>query len=95
MVLCWFLPNINMNQPHVASLLNLLPSPPHPIPLGGHRALGCTSCVTQQIPTGYLSITCGNIHMFPCYSLDLSHPPLLPPIAVFTARHKDTSFWRI
>ena len=27
--------------------------------------------------------------MFPCYSLDLSHP-LLPPIAVFTARHEKT-----
>ena len=40
MILCWFLPNISMNQPWVAyvpSSLNLPPTSPHPTPLGCHR----------------------------------------------------------
>ena len=32
--------------------------PPHPVPLGCHRALGWAPCVTQQIPTGYLVYIC-------------------------------------
>ena len=53
--------------------------PPHPIPLGHHRAPGWAPCVIQQLPTSYLFFTVVNICQ--CYSLGSSNPlfPLLPP----------------
>ena len=57
-----------------------LPSPPpHPTPLGCHRALGWTPCViaNSHLPSVLHMV----MYMFPCYSLNSSHPllPLLFP----------------
>ena len=66
-ILCWFLPHINMNQLYVyicpLPLEPLSHLPPHPTPLGCHRAPGLISCVLQQIPILHLLM-----YMFQCYS---------------------------
>ena len=76
-VLCWFLPYFDMNQPQVYTR-RLLPEPcSHlfPIPLGSHRALGWAPChrANSHLLSSWYTVMC----MFPCSSLNLSHP-LLP-----------------
>ena len=70
-ILCWFLPNINMNQPYVyICSLPLEPSsnlPPHPTLLACHRALVWVPWVIQQTPIGKL------LHTWWCIC---SHAPL-------------------
>ena len=71
-----------MNQPliYICSL-PLEPSshlPPHPIPLGCHRAPGLSS-PHHTANSHWLSILRGVMYMFQCYSLSLFHP-LLPPL---------------
>ena len=51
-----------------------LPPPPHPTPLGCHRAPDWAVCAIKQFPTNYFTYG-----MFHCYFLTLSHP-LLPPL---------------
>ena len=61
-MLCWFLTYHSMNQSYVHKHTLLLgpPShlPPHPIPLGHHRAPGWAPCVMWQLPTSSLSYLC-------------------------------------
>ena len=64
--------HINMNQPYMCMCIHVSPPshlPPHPTPLGCHRALDLSSL---QIPTGY-NFTYVILHMvtymFQCYSL--------------------------
>ena len=76
----WFLPTsawISHRYTFVPSLLNL---PPHPTPLGCHRAPVWVPWIIQQIPIGSLFYIwqC----MFPCYSRHASHPLLPPPPCV-------------
>ena len=59
-MLCLFLP---YNQCESAISMHIFPLPwtflpPHPTPLGPHRALGWAPCVIQKIPTSYLFYTC-------------------------------------
>ena len=78
-ILCWVLPYINMNQSQVYicpfRLEPLSHFSPHPTPLGCHRALCWSPCVTQQIPTGHL------FYIWQCIcfhaTLNSSHPLLL------------------
>ena len=95
-VLCWFLPNVNMNQPQVY-LCPLLPEPPphlppHPTSLGGHRALGWAPCVTQQIPTGcllhMLIYICSHATLSACSTLSI-------PLEKALAPHSSTLAWKI
>ena len=51
--------------------------PPHPIPLGCHSALAL-SALFHASNLDWWSISHMVIHMFQCYSLKSSHPPLLP-----------------
>ena len=80
-ILCQFLPFINISQPQAYTFPVPLepPShlPPHPSPLGCHRAPVWTPCITQWSPTGYVLHKV--MHMFQCYSLHTSHP-FLPPL---------------
>ena len=53
----WLLPYVNMNRSQAYPchpLLNLLPPPSPPHPLGGHRALTLASMCPTEIPTGHL-----------------------------------------
>ena len=78
--MCWFLQNINMNQPkvYICPLPPEPPShlPPHPAPLGCHRALGLSS-LRRTENSHWLSILHIVVCMFQCYSPNSSHP-LLP-----------------
>ena len=72
---------------HSPSLLNLPPShlPPHPTPLGCHRALGLSS-LCHRAHSHWLSIFHIVMNMFPCYSPDSSHPlfpTLCPQVALY------------
>ena len=79
-VLHWFLPYINMNQSQgIVALGPASHLPPHPTPLGCHRALGWVPCIKQQIPTGYLFY----IRQCVCFSATLSvHPTFSFPHCV-------------
>lgn len=63
---------ISQKYTYVSQLLNLSP---HTIPpLGGcHREPDLSSCITEQIPTGFLILHMV-ICIFQCYSLNSSHP---------------------
>ena len=67
---------------HRYPLLLAAPShlPPHPTPLGHHRAPNWAPCIIQQILTGCLFLHV--VYMFQRYSLNLSHllPPLCPHV---------------
>ena len=77
-ILYWFLSYININQPQV--FIYLLPCappshlPPHPTPLGCHRALGV---LPVSLSKSSLSVLHMVIYMFQCYSLKSSYPCLL------------------
>ena len=67
---------------YIPSLLNHPPTsqtpshpPPHPTPLGHHRALSWTPCAIQQLPTSY-QISHSVVYICLSYSPNLSHPPL-------------------
>ena len=77
-MLCWFLPNINMNLPH--QYVSLFPPealshlPSHPTPLGCHRAPGLSSLSHNKFPLA-VYFTHGNVYV----SVLVSSPhPLLP-----------------
>ena len=72
-VLCWLLPYINMNQPWVyiypLSLETSSHVPPHPIPLGCHRALDLRSLpLNSTFPLG-IYLTYGNVYVKRCLLL--------------------------
>ena len=47
---------------HISSLLHLPPShPPHPTPLGGHKAQSWSLCAMRLLPTSYF--TFGSVYM--------------------------------
>ena len=84
-ILCWFLPNSSMNQPHVTCVPSLLSLPPPPTP-------SLPSRLSQSPSLGSLSIYrkspwFSNVHMvmcmFPCHSLPSS--PLSFPLCVHTS----------
>ena len=70
-MLCWFLPYNNVNQPQVYLCpLPLEPPshlPPHPTPLGCHRALDLSS-LHHTTNSHWLSI----VHMVKCVSMVLN-----------------------
>ena len=78
-ILCWFLPNINMNQPEVylchLSLDPSSPLPPRPSPLGCHRAWFEFPPLTAN--SHWLSTLHMVMCIFRCYSLHTSYPFLL------------------
>ena len=82
--LCWFLPDVTMNQPSVYLCPLPLETPSHlpscPTPLGYCRALVWVPWVIQQSPIDYLFHIWGC--KFPCCSLHTSHPRLPPPYHV-------------
>ena len=79
-IMWWFLPCIDMNQPRVYMCPHPEPPshvPPHPIPLG------CPSALALSAPfhawnLDWSSISHMVIYMFQCYPLKSSHPCLLP-----------------
>ena len=86
--LCWFLPYINMNQPEVYiwPLPFILP-PPSPKP-GCHGAPSLSS-LHHTANFHLLSILHTVVCMFPCCSLDPSHPllpALCPPVCSLCLR---------
>ena len=88
-LLWWFLPYINMNPPQefMCPLHPEPPShlPPHPILPGCHRAwaLGALLCTSNS---HCLSVLHMIVYMSQCYSLDSSHPLLLPLSPVCSLR---------
>ena len=56
--------------------------PPHPIPLGCHRALAL-GALLQASNAHCLSILRKVMLMFQCYSFQSSHPLFLPPKSLF------------
>ena len=66
---CWFLPSIHMNQPQIYTCpVPLEPPfhlPPHPTPLGCHRALIWVPRIIQEFPPGWLFYRCC-VSFFPC-----------------------------
>ena len=64
----WILP------PHLAT---------HPTSLSYHRSLSWAPCIIQQIPTCYLFLHMV-MYLFPCCSLNLSHP-FLPPVSTMSS----------
>ena len=80
-VLCRFLPYISMNRPQVHPRpLPLEPPsclPPHPTALGCHRAL--VSSLGYIAYSRWLSVLPMVAYMFPCHSVNSSHPPLPIP----------------
>ena len=81
-MLCWFLPNINMNQPqiYICPLPLTTPScfPLHPTP-GLSQSPG-VSFLSHTANSHWLSISHMVMYMFPCYSLHSSHPFLCAPL---------------
>ena len=79
---CWFRPYISMNQPqaYIRPLPLESPSllPPHPTPLGCHRAPGLSS-LHLTANSHWLAVLHMVMCMFQRCSLNLSHP-LLPPL---------------
>ena len=73
-ILCWFLPYSNMDQPQIYICpLPLEPAShlsPYPTPLDCHRALVWVSWIIQQIPTGYFTYV--SVYVFMLLS-PLSH----------------------
>ena len=87
--LCWRRPYINMNQPQVyispPSWTSLPPSTPsHPSRLSQSTGLR-SLCYTGS--SHLLSILHMVMYIFPCYSLNLSHPLLPPLCAQFFSPH--------
>ena len=62
---------------HVSPTLNLVPPPPHPIPLGYPRAPALSTLFHASIFL-WSSVFNMVINIFQCYSLISSHPHLLP-----------------
>ena len=83
-ILCWFLPHINMNQPQVYTFpLPLEPFshvPPHPAPLGCHRALSWAPCVSSNVPLA-ICFTRGDVYIS---MLPSQFVPSSPSPAMFT-----------
>ena len=77
-MLCWVLPNINMNQPQVYvsvfPLETLSHLPPHPTRLGCHRGPGLSSLTYSKFPLA-IYFTPGNVSVS---MLFYSSHPLLP-----------------
>ena len=82
MILWWFLPYINMNQPQVyicpLPLETSSHSPPYPTPVGCHRA-SALSYLCYLANSHWLSILHMILYMIQCYSLISSHPYLFWP----------------
>ena len=82
MILCQFLPQINMSQPQIHTCaLPLEPPihlPPHPTLLGCHRAL-CLNSLHNTANCHCLFILYMVKYMFQCYSPNFSHS-LLPQL---------------
>ena len=57
--------------------------PTHPTSLSCHRTLSWAPCIIQQIPTCYLFLHMV-MYLFPCCSLNLSHP-FLPPVSTMSS----------
>ena len=57
--------------------------PTHPTSLSYHRSLSWAPCIIQQIPTCYLFLHMV-MYLFPCCSLNLSHP-FLPPVSTMSS----------
>ena len=77
-ILWWFLPYIDMNQPHVSPHSKPLSHfPPHPILLGFPSAM-TLSALFHALNLDWASISHMIIYMFQCYSLKSSHPRPLP-----------------
>ena len=62
---------------HVFPILNLLPHPPHPIPLG-HPSPPAPSTLSHALNLDWRSISHLIIHMFQCHSFKSSYPCPLP-----------------
>ena len=81
-ILCWFLPNINMNQPEVylchLSLDPSSPLPPRPSPLGCHRAWFEFPPSHSKFPLA-IYFTYGNVYISMLLSPYLLPFPSLPP----------------
>ena len=71
-LLCWFLPYINI----ISHRYIYVPSLLHCLTLGCHRAPDLSSLHTANFH--WLSTLHTVIYMLPCYSLNSSHPLLLP-----------------
>ena len=72
-----------MNQPRVYTwsphpILNPLPLPPHPIPLGCPGAPQALSALLHALNLDWSSVSHMVIYMFQCYSLKPSHTCLFP-----------------
>ena len=72
-----------MNQPRVYTwsphpILNPLPLPPHPIPLGCPGAPQALSALLHALNLDWSSVSHMVIYMFQCYSLNSFHRLLLP-----------------
>ena len=69
---------ISHRYTHVLSLLNLPLTyppqlPPHPTPLGCHRALSWVPCIVQQLPISYLFYTWWYIYFNAIFSVRPTH----------------------
>ena len=81
-MLCWFLPYTEWFLPYYESAMVYMcplplkpPShlPPHPSPLGCHRAPSLSS-LSHKSNTHWLPISHMVVHMFQCHSLNVSYP---------------------
>ena len=86
-ILCWLLPCNKMNKSQI-QICPLPPEtppdfPPHPTPLGCHRALGWAPCVGTAA-FHQLSILHMVMYIYPCYFFQFVHPllPILYPKSV-------------
>ena len=61
---------------HVSPVLNPLPPPSRPLPLGCPRGFDCPASYTELALA--IGLKYGNIYTFQSYSLKPSHPRLLP-----------------
>ena len=62
---------------YIPSMLNFSPTPPHPTPLGRHRALSWAACAVRQLPARSL------LYIRQCCFLSLPHPLLPLPCPKF------------
>ena len=76
-ILWWFLPYINMNQPCVPHPEPPSHLPPYPIPQG-HPSAPALSSLSHASNLDWWSVSHMIVYMFQCYSLKSSHPRLLP-----------------